>query len=408
MTSRNGASVRRFVVIAGNRARWGGSEELWCAAAGVLASEGHHVVAFKAIVDDAHPRVRQLRAQSCRVHDLDGYPLLPPAILRFMNRVSYSVTLTVRMWLLSLRLILQRPDLVIISQGGNDDGSLYARVCRRLGLPYVVIAHKATEMSWPTDDRVPQIQAMYTAALRCLFVSEHNLRLTEYQIGAELPHAVIVRNPFFVPWKRREDWPGEDDGLHLACVARLCVSEKGQDVLLHVLAQEKWRARRVMVTFYGEGAHRATLEKMTRRLGLTNVSFGGQVEDPTSIWERCHALVLSSRCEGMPLVLVEAMLSGRVPIVTNVGGNGELVVDEESGFLASSPTESEFDETMERAWSRRSEWRVIGERAADRIRTLIPPDPVRSTVDLFTRLAQASRAETTSSPPRESPITAQL
>ena len=69
------------------------------------------------------------------------------------------------------------------------------------------------------------------------------------------------------------------------------------------------------------------------------------------------------------------MLSGRVAIVTDVGGNGEVVEDDVSGFLASAPTEDALDEAMERAWQRRAEWREIGERAAARIRTLVPPDP---------------------------------
>jgi hypothetical protein len=57
---------------------------------------------------------------------------------------------------------------------------------------------------------------------------------------------------------------------------------------------------------------------------------------------RCHALVLTSRCEGLPLSLVEAMLSGRVPIVTDVGGNRE-VVNEACGFLAASASEAAVD-----------------------------------------------------------------
>ena len=56
------------------------------------------------------------------------------------------------------------------------------------------------------------------------------------------------------------------------------------------------------------------------------------------IWAEHHALVLPSRFEGMPLVVVEAMLCGRPCIVTDVGGNAELIRDGINGFLAKAPT----------------------------------------------------------------------
>ncbi len=47
--------------------------------------------------------------------------------------------------------------------------------------------------------------------------------------------------------------------------------------------------------------------------------------------------------------IVEAILSGRVPIVTNVGGNAEVIDDDVTGFVANAATEDEIDEAMERA-----------------------------------------------------------
>jgi glycosyltransferase involved in cell wall biosynthesis len=250
-----------------------------------------------------------------------------------------------------------------------------ADLCRRANVPYVLIMQKAADLYWPTDSRRVRMQSMYAEALACFFVSEHNLQLTEEQLGMKLPRASVVRNPFLVPWTPRNDWPDELDGLRLACIGRLYPMEKGQDLLLRVLAREKWRARPISVTIYGSGHHRAGLEGMVQHLALKSVSFGGFVRDVASIWDDHHGLVLPSRCEGLPLVLVEAMLSGRVAIVTNVGGSGEVVDDGTTGFLAAAASEDSLDEAMERAWARRDEWRAIGEAAAKRIRTLVPEDP---------------------------------
>jgi glycosyltransferase involved in cell wall biosynthesis len=71
------------------------------------------------------------------------------------------------------------------------------------------------------------------------------------------------------------------------------------------------------------------------------------------------------------------MLSGRVPIVTDVGGNTEVVVDGATGYLAAAPTEDALDDAMERAWNERHRWRAIGEAAGARIRMLVPREPER-------------------------------
>jgi glycosyltransferase involved in cell wall biosynthesis len=77
-----------------------------------------------------------------------------------------------------------------------------------------------------------------------------------------------------------------------------------------------------------------------------------------------------------------------VPIITNTGGNGEVVTDGETGFLAAAPTEECLDDALERAWQQRDNWRAIGNAAADRIRTLVPVNPARVFAD---HLLQISR-----------------
>jgi glycosyltransferase involved in cell wall biosynthesis len=271
----------------------------------------------------------------------------------------------------------RRPDLVVLSQGGNHDGYPFAEVCRRLNLPYVIVSHKASELYWPADWQQQTIAAVYRSARACFFVSEHNRRLTEEQLGFPLPHAAVVRNPFLVPWEPRTDWPDDRHEWRLACVGRLHPKEKGQDLLLRVLARRRWRDRPLSVTFYGDGLQRASLERMAHILGLTNVTFAGFVRDVPAIWSSHHGLILPSRCEGLPIVLVEAMLSGRVPIVTDAGGNAEVVDDGATGYVAAAPTEDALDDAMERAWNERHQWREIGAAAAARIRTLIPREPER-------------------------------
>ena len=155
----------------------------------------------------------------------------------------------------------------------------------------------------------------------------------------------------------------------------MLVAEKGQDILLNVLSRDKWKARPLEVTFYGKGMHSQGLEEAAALLDIRNVQFAGFTRDVTEIWRTHHGLVLPSRAEGLPLSLVEAMLCGRPAIITDVGGNAEVLDDNETGFLATGASVYEFDAALERAWQRRAEWEAIGLLAASRIRTLVPEDP---------------------------------
>ena len=71
----------------------------------------------------------------------------------------------------------------------------------------------------------------------------------------ELPNAEVVQNPFNVDYDVRLPWPQEfDDEIRFACVGRLYVPAKGQDILLEALAGPAWLNRRWYLTFYGEGS----------------------------------------------------------------------------------------------------------------------------------------------------------
>jgi len=184
-----------------------------------------------------------------------------------------------------------------------------------------------------------------------------------------------VRNPFLVSGSPLP-WPGnQDHSIKLACVARLETDEKGQDIILRVLARPQWKNRNVSVSFFGVGHHGEALRELARHLGLTNVDFRGFVSDVESIWKTHHALVLASRTEGLPLVLVEAMMCGRFGIVTNAGGSSEVVEDSRTGFVANSATVDDFDRAMERAWAVREEWEAMGKAAGIAVRTMVPLDP---------------------------------
>lgn len=350
---------------------WGGSEELWSRAALRLREGGHEVSASVVWWPQLSPKVTNLAQKGIEVATQScPYARWPVVLWRRMKR-RWGAAAPEMEWLRN-----QKPDLVVISQGFNRDGLDWMKFCREIGAPYAPIIQCNSEVWWPADDTSQEMLAVYGAAKKVFCVSRHNLELLERQIGESLPNAEVVWNPFNVPSEQPPAWPQEKGAYKLACVARLEPAAKGQDVLLRVLAQDKWRARAVEVNFYGSGPSGTNLKRLADRLGVKNVHFRGFATDVRKIWEENHLLVLPSRYEGLPLALVEAMWCARAAVVTDAGGNAEVCVNGETGFVAAAPIPELLDQALENAWNRRDDWPDMGQRARVRAERLIPKDPI--------------------------------
>ncbi|MBH8560004.1 glycosyltransferase family 4 protein [Hymenobacter negativus] len=367
----------RFTIISSCIIPWGGSEELWAEAALALRSAGHEITILKTAFDAQHPRIQQLQAAGCIVVGIRTYPKLAKRLLNRLLTTSRQWTAGENQFdQVEQHLRQQQPDLVVVAQGSNFDGIGFADVCRRANFPFVLVAQKAAEIFFPPVHQRAMARLVYGAARHCYFVSRHNLVVTQHQLGLELDHASVVPNPFNVPYAGELPWPASPTLVHLACVARLEVLDKGQDILLQVLALPKWQQRPLHVSFFGSGGDEPALREMAELLGLHDrVTWAGQVPDITAVWASHHALILPSRYEGLPLALVEAMLCGRPAIATAAGGTAELLGNNETGFVAAAATVAALDEALERAWVRYAEWPSIGQRAAACARNNVPPEP---------------------------------
>ena len=350
---------------------WGGSEELWSQAAEILARDGFRIHIFKLSIDFSRPQIKRLVDLGCQVTDLNEY--LPGLGRRFLNRfLPYSPYRTLPYYIttqLAKHLHQLNPQLFVVSQGVNFDGLFFIKNCYLQNTPYVIISQKADDALWANDADREWMKDLWNNAEKTFFVSRHNLKSTREQFCVHLDNAEVVRNPFLSKTKTTLPWNfSKNEKIRLACVGRLFLLEKGQDILLKVLADKKWRERDIEVSFFGKGVNRNGLSELADYFQLKNVFFRGHATNIDSIWEEHQALVLPSRAEGLPLVIVEAMMCGRVPIVTNVGGNAEVIEDNVTGFVAASATLDNFDEALERAWQRRAEWGQIGRIAAEHIR----------------------------------------
>jgi glycosyltransferase involved in cell wall biosynthesis len=348
---------------------WGGSEELWSHAALRLLKDKVTIAARIRTWPNAVPEVQKLAQAGCRIERQRPVNRLERVLRKVNPQRPFR-------WLNDFK-----PDLAVISQTHQLAGLEWMQACAERNIPYVLIVQAAGELMWPPDDFLHQLRAGFEGAKACFFVSQGNLEFVRWQLATDLAEGRVVRNPFNVSYTIQTNWPSTEPVFKLACVGRLEPFAKGQDLLFQVLTSDKWRSRALTVSLYGSGGNRETLERLKQMWGLDNVYFRGFVHDVEAVWAEHHALVLPSRVEGLPLAMVEAMLCARPCIVTDVGGNAEMVEDNVSGFVASAPTTALLDAVMERAWEHRERWAEMGQAAARRARALVPADPAQVFAD---------------------------
>jgi glycosyltransferase involved in cell wall biosynthesis len=138
--------------------------------------------------------------------------------------------------------------------------------------------------------------------------------------------------------------PYSGAGPYLVAAGRLS-REKGFDVLIAAMPAVRERFPQVHLTILGQGSLLGELEEQTRRLHLTEtVCFAGFRANPWPYFRSAHLIVLPSRFEGLPNVLLEALAFGIPVLATDSPGavremqalfpGINLVPPEDAGALA--------------------------------------------------------------------------
>ncbi len=178
----------------------------------------------------------------------------------------------------------------------------------------------------------------------CITVSEYNrsfLRTMFPQISAS---RILVLHPGVEVPRPANESANHQPGLHLLSVGRLH-AVKDHAFLLRSLSAWKQRGGRFRLQIAGNGPLKTHLATLITRLGLGDrVELLGHVAHPRleHLYEACDAVVLTSRSEGIPLVLMEAMARGKVVLAPCITGIPELVTDGKTGFLYTPRSRDDF------------------------------------------------------------------
>jgi len=180
-----------------------------------------------------------------------------------------------------------------------------------------VLMPKIDALTCVSKDMVGQYQQVFNNPPHvCVYNIIHD-SLSEKRMMEPLEDEFILSSeePIIIAAGMLEPWKGFKD-LILA-MSELLKSKKARLIIL------------------GEGSMRVELENLIEKLELTSVvQLAGHVENPLKYFKQADVFVLSSYAEGLPNVLVEAMMCGCTPVSTDCPtGPSEVLQDGKYGYL---------------------------------------------------------------------------
>jgi glycosyltransferase involved in cell wall biosynthesis len=133
-----------------------------------------------------------------------------------------------------------------------------------------------------------------------------------------------------------------EDTLILGTISRLDPI-KNHRLLISSFARVQKIYPKLLLLIVGDGDIRSNLEKLVKQLDISDkVIFTGFQSNPVGYLQLMDIFLLPSLSEGTAMTLLEAMSLSKACIVTDVGGNPEIIVNKVSGLVIPSDDENEL------------------------------------------------------------------
>jgi len=296
----------------------GGAERAMAKLAAGIADEGYRV---DLVLGRAEGHYLDEVPDDVRIVDLRAPRLLAsiPGLVRYLRR--------------------ERPAALLTSMNYVNVVGIWAKMLARVDTRLVVNEQSALSLEASHSRRrrhrlMPRlIERFYPRADRIVSVAEGTADDLAQTAGLARDRIDVVHNPIVTPELEElvsapveHPWFGPGEPPVVVSVGRLSV-QKDFGTLIRAFERVQ-RGRRARLMILGEGAERPTLEALVRTMGLDDVvALPGWVSNPYPFMRAAAAYVLSSRWEGLPSVLIEAMYCGAPIVATDCLSGPREILD---------------------------------------------------------------------------------
>lgn len=303
---------------------------------------------------DAH--VEEIEAEGVTVHCLDGAGLKGAA------------------WPARLRRLVRERDISLIHTH-NPLPAAWARLALpRAGAPSFVHTEHNLWSRYRTLTRWSNA-VTYRRNSRAIAVSKE----VASQIRSRVPVETVVHG---IDWEMLAAQAGRDraperareklglpEGAPVIATVGNFTAKKDHPTLLRAFVKVRSSHPEARLVLVGLGPMETKLRRLAGELGIDDaVLFTGMRDDVYELLPGFDLFVMSSRYEGLPIALLEAMACEVAPVTTAVGGIPEVLTDGENGLLVDPGEDAQLAGAIDRLLANDAERSRLGEQARQRAR----------------------------------------
>lgn len=257
----------------------------------------------------------------------------------------------------------------------NSAAHFYGSIAGRLAGVKTVI-HTKHGRDWPDQPRkvlLNRISSLFTTKIVAVSDNARNVAETVEKVPRK--KVVTIHNGIdvdeFKPVSEKTGggfFPNIPHGsIIIGTVARLS-REKDQKTMIEAFNEIRRKRAGIYLVLAGDGPLKQELETTARKLPCgRDIIFTGALKNIPSLLAELDIFLLTSSTEGISLALLEAAASEVPAVVTNVGGNREVVVDGSTGLIVSPGSSVETAAAVEQLLDDPHFRRSAGIRARERV-----------------------------------------
>ena len=266
-------------------------------------------------------------------------------------------------------------------------------------IPWIAFHHGYTSTTWRTDLYNELDRWSLRAATQMVTVSHASLGQLRTK-GVPSERVKVIHNAVPTGYGIEMGDSSQIDALRstlgipvgqkvILSVGRLS-KEKDQVSLVEAISELRGSFSPYLVIL-GEGPEHKTILEKTRLLGLTDkVILTGQQDDIGPFYSLADVVVISSRSEGSPNVLLEALAAGVPLVATSVGGIPEMVRDGEHALLVPHGDPKQMANSIARIFAETDVARSLVENGRKLVQTRFSPaERVRTLAEMYRHILQS-------------------